>query len=67
MGEATKRISDEFKDKYSEIPWKEIARTRDKIIHFYFGVDVDIIWDIVQADIPNLSKKLRFLIEQEGW
>ncbi len=67
LGEATKRISDEFKDKYSEIPWKEIARTRDKIIHFYFGVDVDIIWDIVQADIPDLSKKLRFLIEQEGW
>jgi len=67
LGEASKSISDELKEKYPEIEWREISRTRDKIIHFYFGVDLDIIWDIITVDIPSLRKKLKRILKKEGW
>lgn len=47
MGEAVKRLPDAMKSKYSNIPWRNIAGTRDKLIHDYFGVNIDIVWDIV--------------------
>jgi len=67
LGEAVKRLSKQIKEKYPEVEWNEIARTRDKIIHFYFGVDEEIIWDIINKDIPVLKQKLEKIIEQEGW
>jgi len=67
LGEAAKKISSQLKDRYPEVEWKQIARTRDKVIHFYFGIDVSIIWDIIQIDIPNLRYKLESIIEKEGW
>jgi len=54
LGEAVKLLSDETKDKYPNIPWKDIAGTRDKLIHDYFGVNIDIVWDIVRNEIPSL-------------
>lgn len=67
LGEAAKAISDNLKDKYPEVEWREIARTRDKIIHFYFGVDLSIIWDIVMLDLPNLRNKLERILKSENW
>lgn len=67
IGEAVKNISKEVKMKYPEIEWHEIARTRDKIIHFYFGVDISIIWNIITVDIPVLKNKLKRIVEKEGW
>ncbi len=67
LGEATKRISETFKNKYSQIEWKEISKTRDKIIHFYFGIDLSIVWDIVTINIPDLYKKLRQIHRMENW
>lgn len=67
IGEAVKNLSREFTEKYQEVEWKEIAKTRDKIIHFYFGVNLSIIWDIVTVDIPELKQKLENIIRQEGW
>jgi uncharacterized protein with HEPN domain len=55
MGEATKRISEEFKSAHPQIEWKKMAGTRDRLIHDYFGVDYDIIWSIVTNKIPNLK------------
>lgn len=46
---------------------KEISKTRDKIIHFYFGVDLSIVWDIIKVDIPSLTEKLIKVAEKEGW
>ena len=45
-------------ERYPGIPWKEIAGTRDKIIHQYFSVDLDIIWDIAKGDLPKLKKQI---------
>ncbi|HDN83622.1 MAG TPA: DUF86 domain-containing protein [Candidatus Altiarchaeales archaeon] len=67
LGEASKSISEELKKKYPEVEWREISRTRDKIIHFYFGVDLSIIWDIITVDIPSLREKLKRITKREGW
>lgn len=49
------------------IEWREITKTRDKIIHFYFGVSLSVIWDIITADIPLLKDKLKNLAKSEDW
>jgi len=67
LGEAVKSISKEFREKYPEIEWSKIARTRDKLIHFYFGVDPEITWSIVKIDIPTLFEKLKKIIKEQGW
>jgi uncharacterized protein with HEPN domain len=56
IGEASKRISKDTKQTYHNIPWKEIAGMRDKLIHDYLGVDVTVIWKTVHQDIPTLEK-----------
>lgn len=59
IGEAAKNVPESFKSKSADIPWKEIAGTRDKIIHHYFGLDLDIIWDIATKDLPELKKAIQ--------
>ncbi len=59
LGEAVKLLSDETKEKYPNIPWKDIAGTRDKLIHDYFGVNIDVVWDIAKNEIPSLSVYLK--------
>ena len=58
IGEAVANLPKSFKDSYSEIPWKEIVGTRDKMIHHYFGVDLDIVWRIIKKDIVYLKQKI---------
>lgn len=58
IGEAAKNLSEEFKEKNKEIPWRDVAGLRDKIIHHYFDVDYQTIWDIVQENLPELKKVL---------
>jgi uncharacterized protein with HEPN domain len=58
LGEAAKLLSDEMKEKYQDIPWKDIAGTRDKLIHDYFGVNIDIVWNITKNEIPLLYTKI---------
>jgi len=67
LGEAVKNISQGFREKYINVEWSEIARTRDKLIHFYFGIDKEVIWDIVNVDIPKLFEKLRQILKEENW
>jgi len=59
IGEATKKLSQEFRSKYPQSPWKDIAGMRDKLIHGYFGVNLDAVWDTVKSDIPNLKDEIR--------
>lgn len=58
VGEAAKKVSEELRQRYPEIPWKQIAGTRDRLIHGYFDVDLDIIWSIVADDLLILIAEL---------
>lgn len=59
IGEAAKNISAETKDEHPKIAWREIARMRDKIVHHYFRLNMDIVWQTATVDIPDLLEKLR--------
>jgi uncharacterized protein with HEPN domain len=54
IGEASAKIDPDFKSEHSEIEWRKIIATRNRLIHDYFGVDYDIVWDIIQHKLPNL-------------
>ena len=62
IGEATKRLSDEFCDQHSEIPWRLMAGMRNQLIHEYDVVDLDEVWKAVDHDVPELLDKLQPLI-----
>jgi uncharacterized protein with HEPN domain len=62
IGEAVKRLSSEFRAAHPEVPWKLIAGTRDKLIHFYEGVDLDEVWKMVTADLPQLIRWIEPLV-----
>jgi len=55
IGEATKRVSDEFRSKYPDIPWSDMAGMRDVLIHDYIDVDLDIVWKTASESIPELK------------
>lgn len=63
IGEATKNIPKSITQKYEEIPWKEMARMRDKIIHFYFGVDYEIVWNVIKERLPQIKPTIRRILE----
>lgn len=58
IGEATKNIPGQIKEKYQEIPWKRIAGMRDMLIHEYFGIDLKLTWEVVKRDIPDFKKEI---------
>lgn len=62
IGEAAKKISSATTQKFPEIPWKQMAGMRDKLIHNYFGVDIGTVWLTVKNDIPLLQQQLKNLI-----
>ncbi len=65
IGEAVKNLPKEFTIKYSFVPWGEIARTRDKLIHHYFGVDLEAIWKVINDDLPKLKTDIKRILKQE--
>ena len=62
IGEATKRVSIDYKDRYPQIPWKIMAGMRDKLIHDYIDVDFRMVWSTVKEDIPELDRLLKELL-----
>jgi len=63
IGEAVKRLSDDITSQSPQVPWQDIAGMRDKLIHDYFGVDIDTVWLTVERDIPELKKEIKRIIE----
>ena len=64
IGEAAKNISTPLREKYSGIPWKNIAGTRDILIHAYFNIDLEKIWVVIQKDIPLLKKEVTKMLQE---
>jgi uncharacterized protein with HEPN domain len=66
IGEASKQVDPGLRAKYPEIPWTKMARLRDKVIHHYFGVEYDLVWAVVDQEIPKLDAALRELVAGES-
>ena len=66
IGEASKKISQELKDRYIDIPWKKISGTRDRIVHDYFGVDYEIIWVVVEKELEVLKREVSKILKEIG-
>ena len=58
VGEATKHLPKNFREKFPDVPWSEIAGMRDIITHEYFGVDLELVWNTIKKDLPRLKKQL---------
>ena len=62
IGEAVKNIPANYKQKHQNIPWQKIAGMRDKVIHAYFGIDLNLVWNVTKKDIKKLKKDIKKLI-----
>jgi uncharacterized protein with HEPN domain len=65
VGEATKNLSVEMRDRFPEVPWKAMAGVRDRLIHHYFGVNLDIVWQIVAGELPQLALQIEEIMQNE--
>ena len=64
IGEAAKKIPNDIKKQYSDIPWRKITGSRDVLIHDYFNVDLESVWDTVTKDIPKLKRDVKRILRE---
>jgi uncharacterized protein with HEPN domain len=62
IGEAAKNLSDEFRNQYPGIPWRDMTGTRDRLTHHYFGINQEIVWQIIELDLPGLKRQIEQLV-----
>jgi uncharacterized protein with HEPN domain len=63
IGEAARNIPEEFSEKYSDLPWREMVVMRNKVIHEYFGIDINILWQTIKEDLPSLEIQVQNLLK----
>jgi uncharacterized protein with HEPN domain len=64
IGEAAKKIPADMRKSHSKIPWKEMAGMRDKVIHFYFGVDYEIVWKVIKERLPEILPEMNNILQE---
>jgi uncharacterized protein with HEPN domain len=62
IGEATKSLSDEIRSQYPNIPWRDMTGTRDRLTHHYFGINQEIVWQIVEQNMPSLRNQIEHIV-----
>ncbi|QZZ19821.1 DUF86 domain-containing protein [Leptothermofonsia sichuanensis E412] len=63
IGEATKRLSDEFRERYPAIPWRQMAGLRDVVIHDYDELDFNILWNVIHINLPDILPEIQAILE----
>lgn len=66
IGEAAKQVPDDIRKKYDQLPWKEMAGMRDRLIHFYFGVKHELVWQTIKDVIPMVKPKIQEILRNIG-
>ena len=66
IGEACRGISQSLRDQYPAIPWTKIVGMRNILVHIYFGIDEEIVWSVVENDLPDLKREVENILHQSG-
>lgn len=64
IGEASAKVDPDFKLEHPQVEWKKMSNTRNRLIHDYFGVDYDIVWDIITSKLPDLEQTIQSIISE---
>lgn len=62
IGEAVKKLPEELRAAHPQVPWRRITGTRDKVVHDYFGIDIELVWMVAESQLPNLAVEIRSIL-----
>jgi len=65
IGEAAKQIPDEIRQNYPQVPWKEMAGMRDRLVHFYFGIDYRLVWRTIKERLPQVKPEIQRMLHHD--
>jgi len=63
IGEAVKNLPEDLRAAHPQVPWRRIAGTRDKVVHDYFGIDIELVWIVVESQLPGLAVDIRSILD----